>query len=270
MGCSGCEELFEDKFALSYQFNSKIRNSGFYYKFDKKQLKEIELEDKILSQKLKIKIEELKKKMNEAEPHIIAEGDYCSNPCYEYNKNIIEHCPKCGGRAIANIENERKDPLIYGFNQNSNYLVGCCEKFTYKDIDKIDFDLDSFFDYFTKYDEIKKRYYMIVDGERFDAPVYLTVKDFFMINDTFFFGGKTTDLCFFYENKHPELGQSLGNYGYAFLHYIYLYDCKKCGHQYHILRTSPFKFRDKTKDNIIIEKPQEEINNEKNEKEVKN
>ena len=43
MGCSGCEELFEDKFALSYQFNSKIRNSGFYYKFYKKQLKEIEL-----------------------------------------------------------------------------------------------------------------------------------------------------------------------------------------------------------------------------------
>ena len=39
-------------------------------------------------------------------------------------------------------------------------------------IDKIDFDLDSFFDYFTKYDEIKKRYYMIVDGERFDAPVH--------------------------------------------------------------------------------------------------
>ena len=65
MGCSGCEELFEDKFALSYQFNSKISNSGFYYKFDKKQLKEIELEDKILSQKLKIKIEELKKKINE-------------------------------------------------------------------------------------------------------------------------------------------------------------------------------------------------------------
>ena len=27
---------------------------------------------------------------------------------------------------------------------------------------------------------------MIVDGERFDAPVHLTVKDFFMINDRFF------------------------------------------------------------------------------------
>ena len=45
------------------------------------------------------------------------------------------------------------------------------------------------------------------------------------------------------------------------IHYIYLYVCKKCGYTYHVLRTSPFRYRDKSKDNIIIKTPQEENNN---------
>ena len=68
-------------------------------------LVETEPEDKIFSAKLKLKICELVEKMNEAEPNIVAEGDYCSYPCYEYNRNLINNCPKCGGKVIMDIEN---------------------------------------------------------------------------------------------------------------------------------------------------------------------
>ena len=49
----------------------------------------------------------------------------------------------------------------------------------------------------------------------------------------------------------PELGQSLGYYGYAWKHMVYIFECLKCNYKYHILRTSPFKFRDKSLDKYI-------------------
>lgn len=125
-------------------------------------------------------------------------------------------------------------------------------------MDKIDYDLKAFFEYFSKYDESTKRYYMLIDGERFDVPIHLTLEEYFKINNEFFFGKGKTDLCFYYENHLPELGQSLGNYGFAMLHTVFLFKCHKCGYIYHILRTSPFRYRNKSKDNILIEPLKEE------------
>ena len=99
---------------------------------------------------------------------------------------------------------------------------------------------------------------MLIDGERFDVPIHLTLEEYFKINNEFFFGKGKTDLCFYYENHLPELGQSLGNYGFAMLHTVFLFKCHKCGYIYHILRTSPFRYRNKSKDNILIEPLKEE------------
>ena len=41
-----------------------------------------------------------------------------------------------------------------------------------------------------------------------------------------------------------------------------VFKCKKCNYEYHILRTFPFMYRDKNKDNIIIEKTEEDNNEE--------
>ena len=50
------------------------------------------------------------------------------------------------------------------------------------------------------------------------------------------------------EELREELGQSLGYYGYAWIHMVYIYTCNSCGHKYHIAKVSPFAFRDKSKD----------------------
>ena len=53
------------------------------------------------------------------------------------------------------------------------------------------------------------------------------------------------------DNRQPdraEIGQSLGYYGYAWKHMVLIYTCNLCGYKYHIIKTSPFAFRDKSKD----------------------
>ena len=202
MGCTS-ESIYD----LNINFRRKIHPILFdlYKKYPEptviKILREIEIEDKILAPKLKNKIQELIKKMNEAKPNVIGEGDYCSNPCYEYNQNIIGTCPKCNGKAMAKIENETEKHEYddyYGISRTGEKILpGCCTKFTYGNLDKIDYDIKAFFEYFSKYDENTKNYYMIIDGERFDAPKNLTLSEFFQINNTFFFGGGHEDFVFF-------------------------------------------------------------------------
>lgn len=108
MGCGS----FSSTPKPSREFFHKIRTTDWIlidknmnYSDRMLKLVETEPEDKIFSAKLKLKICELVEKMNEAEPNIVAEGDYCSYPCYEYNRNLINNCPKCGGKVIMDIEN---------------------------------------------------------------------------------------------------------------------------------------------------------------------
>ena len=163
--------------------------------------------------------------------------------------------------------------------QNKNvkfYDDNVCDKFIFNEnIDKIDYDLEEFFKYFTKVDPSEKfpyhihfyskgekieytkeleRRYMIVDRIRYNAPYGISLADYFRTNDSFFFGRTRQIVSFFYEGNLKELGQSVGYYENNFKkHFVFIYTCKLCGLKYHILRTSPFAFRDKSKDNTITE-----------------
>ena len=36
---------------------------------------------------------------------IIGTGNSCNNPCYLYNTNLINNCPKCNGKVEEDFEN---------------------------------------------------------------------------------------------------------------------------------------------------------------------
>ena len=102
------------------------------------------------------------------------------------------------------------------------------------------------------------RYYAIIDGERFDFPYGTTIRSFLYYNEDLFFPKpKTADvnngnvlpyyqqLCIFYEGNKLDLGQSIGSYGYAWMHEVVIFSCNSCGHRYHIIKTSPFAWERK-------------------------
>ena len=113
-----------------------------------------------------------------------------------------------------------------------------------------------------------ENHYMMINGERFDFPSGLTMQEFFRFNNLFFFPKdnrkmikegigfyyQTIDVeykyntAFWYEGIEYEIGQSLGYYGRERMHMVYIYVCNSCGYKYHIIKTSPFAFRDKSKD----------------------
>ena len=104
------------------------------------------------------------------------------------------------------------------------------------------------------------RHYCVIDGQRFDFPYGLPMGPFLYYNAEEFCpapkekDGNTLDIAhtigIAYEGQKLEIGQSLGYYGYAWKHIVYIYKCNSCGHKYHICKTSPFAFRDKSKDII--------------------
>ncbi len=290
MGCTGEseEQTEQDKsskdIALVLSESNNPLTLKVYYNITNKkydELHKITEQNEKLSPLLNEKIKELCKKREEAKPEIIATGNFCKNPCYEYNQKIIKNCPKCGGKVERNFENGHTIVSEWSeseqkFVDTKNYDENVCTKFEFNDkIDKIDYDLDTFFKYFEKHDEkdqykynicnkkeengveepedvYVKNNYMIIDGEKFDTPYGLDLSDYFRINEDLFFpmdGGE--GVSFYYEKngERKELGQSLGYYGHAWLHMVYIYKCLACEHTYHILKTSPFRFRDKSKDN---------------------
>ena len=226
------------------------------------------------------KIKELCEKRENSKPVVIARGNCCKNPCYAYMKKITESCPECQGKVEVGVENrirleDQWDNVSREIKKIKVYNDNVCDKFTFNEnIDKIDYDLEEFFKYFTNVDPSEKfpyyinfnfrgqkteyskeleRRYMIVDGKRFNAPYGISLADYFRINDSFFFFKTNQDVSFFYEGNIKELGQSVGYYGLEFKHFVFIYTCNLCGLKYHILRTSPFAFRDKSKDNTITE-----------------
>ena len=102
------------------------------------------------------------------------------------------------------------------------------------------------------------RHYAIIEGERFDFPYGLNMRSFLFYNDELFYPRPSSKdvnignampakfrMCICCENDKLQIGQSLGVYGYAWRHEIYLFSCNSCGHKYHIIRTSPFAWERK-------------------------
>ena len=267
-------------------------------------LKRIAEENEIVSQRLKQKIDELCLKRNKGDPLQIAVGK-CGNPCYAYQLNLFFNCPKCNGNVKRNMENGYTTERIYDDYSQSvrNAKIynesNICTKFDFNEnIDKCDVDSDECIKFFEKIDELKTVHwsfdiqtkennewvkkeiekdmpihYMMLDGERFDFPYGITMRDFFKLNNDKFFKPRQDPMGFmasyqfqqfsssnnkglihgeycemFYERNRSEWGQSCGCYGFRWLHKVYIYECEDCGYKYHIIKTSPFHCRDKSKD----------------------
>ena len=228
---------------------------------------------------LKIKIIELCAKREKAKPFICANGgNNCNNPCYEYQEKLAYNCPKCGGLVEKDFENGKIIKNEYNiekgvYEEIIYYDDNVCTEFNWvDDYDAIDMNTTCFLNYFTR-KEIKDKNnwveYLCIDGQRFDAPPNTSFKNFLMENDDFFFPKtklpvfyifnnlsiykreSNNNTCFFYDKIKDELGQSLGFYGYKMKHFVSIFTCIRCKYKYHILRTSPFKFRDKSLDKYI-------------------
>ena len=229
---------------------------------EKAQVKEEENNEKYLVP-LKRKIDELCEKRDKAKPFICANGgNVCKNPCYEYQTQLETNCPQCGGVVNKELENgksiERRFNKMKGDYENITvYDDNVCTKFNWvKDYLKIDMSSYNALKYFTRKKTIDDKNfveYLCIDGERFDAPPNKNFLTWFIKNNQYFFPQKSKDsnTIFFYENNKAELGQALGYYGHAWKHFVNLYKCAKCGHKYHIIRTSPFRFRDQSLDKYI-------------------
>ena len=93
----------------------------------------------------------------------------------------------------------------------------------------------------------KKNYYMMLDGEIYDFGD-ISLLDFFIKQGKTLFPEKNGDeeLLLIYKCGKPVTYLSKQN-GQRFP-LVCLYKCNKCGLKYHIMQTSPFMFRDKSKD----------------------
>ena len=213
----------------------------------------------------------------------IGTGNSCNSPCYTYNSKLMKECPKCQGKVVGHYENGKCkksvfEPRIEGFIEVNGYSEDeVCSGFRFNNnICKEDINTEALFQYFDKVDnekiahytiQCKNRttlektteefdlpyHYMMIDGERFDFPYGFRMKDFFCFNEYEFFPkgfNYEYSNCIFYEGNihYPDLGQSLGYYGYTFLHMVLVFICNSCGYKFHIVRTSPFFYRDKSKD----------------------
>ena len=288
MGCFS-DSLTEEQRNEKRDFLMRCFDCGVYSNL--KQMKDEDFKNRLyneyvkLAPLLKAKIDELIEKRNKSNPIVeIARGNCCRNPCYEYNPYLLTECPKCGGKVEESYENgytiERRYDRYDGVYKDVNiYDDNVCDKFKFNDkISKEDYDLKEFFKYFKKTEKLEGkdfRDYMIIDGERFDAPTSISLEIFFKLNDEIWFpqdkipDHNWTNTSFFIEGNRDELGQALGFYGYKWKHYVYIYRCLLCGLKYHIMRTSPFRFRDKTKDNkITVIKQVTQENQENQEKQV--
>ena len=221
---------------------------------------------------LKKKIEHLAMIRELKEPFICANGgDVCNNPCYEYQRKLAYNCPKCGGKVKREYENGKTIQKVYNeqkgvYEDRINYDNNVCTKFNWvEDYLAMDIDVLYLLKVFSRRQNLDKDNwveYLVIEGERFNAPPKQTIYSFLCTYDEYLFprhrpifdGGtdeeKDNYTCLFYRGGTHELGQSLGSYILG-NHLVDIYTCLKCGHKYHIIRTSPFKYRDKSLDKYI-------------------
>ena len=267
-------------------------------------LKKIYEENDIVSERLNQKIQEYVKIREESKPVEIATGK-CGNPCYAYQRKILFDCPKCDGIVNRDIENDYENEVIHNTYSGKTQLQkkylekNICYRFNFNEkIDKIDVSVDDFIKYFEKVDENKTVHwscdtknsynyydrtvipvekdmpihYMLLDGERFDFPYGISMRDFLILNHEKFFRPEAVNpsaYYFFndqyfrskkipvdgeycnmlYRSEKNQWGQSCGSYNNETLvHIVYIYECDDCHLKYHVIKTSPFHFRDKSKD----------------------
>ena len=295
------EELAALKIASSLQFGDNDYHRKIYDNHDHnvELLKKISEENEKSKEIMKSKLDSLLSDGRAQNPKvIIGTGNSCNNDCYLYNLNLMTTCPKCDGKVDEDFENGYTTEQKWNDSRNAYEEVKrynetkICTGFRWnKNVSECDVTLKGMFEYFDKTDPEKKthysivvedkdtkekkteevdapNHYMMINGERFDFPMGMTMWQFFHANNEYFYPrGKTTrvkaknggfiyvqnlDYCyrtpFWYEGLRVEIGQSFGYYGYAWRHMVYIYTCNSCGYKYHIVKTSPFAFRDKSKD----------------------
>ena len=208
-------------------------------------------------QKLRAKLKELIAKRDSQTPRVIAKGNYCSNPCYEFNLNLVNECPKCKGKVVMEYENEFTIKKEYDSDgrefEKKIYTNKACDKFEYDDSISISNE-DIYFDILCIYFNLKENegqktnYYMMLDGDRIDfgekdIMVFLNMYQKELLPEK---NGVELLLGFTTLGKPTIVMHNQG--GNERIPIVCLYKCTKCGHKYHIMQTSPFMYRDKNKD----------------------
>jgi uncharacterized protein YbaR (Trm112 family) len=202
-------------------------------------------------QKLSTKLAELIAKRDAQTPREVAKGNYCSNPCYEFNSNLTEECPKCKGQVVMEYENEFQEIEDYTSSgkriTKKIYNKNCCNKFDFNDVVSIE---DRSFGNLCAYFDLVENgaHYMMLDGERIDLGSN-NVMNFLFVNNAKLLpekNGVELLLSFTQLGKPTILLYNQG--GFERMPLNCLYRCNKCGHTYHIMQTSPFMYRDKSKD----------------------
>ena len=201
-------------------------------------LKTINEENNKLKVAMKNKLDALVAQSSYLDPKvIIGTGNSCNCPCYLYNLNLREVCPKCQGKVEEDFENgytitQKWDDRINGYKEVKNYNeTKICTGFRWNDkIDECDVKLSAVWKYYDKTDPEKKVHwtinvenketkekkteehdvpchYMMINGERFDFPYGLTMAQYFYHNNEYFFPKPKTNLAYFesgglqYEHK---------------------------------------------------------------------
>jgi len=210
-------------------------------------------------EKLSPILDQLITKRDSQTPREVAHGNYCKNPCYEFNLNLINSCPKCKGKVVMEYENEYTTQIAYDQNGNKYdkkiYNKTACDEFEFNELVSYE---DRSFGALCAYFELEEKegdkvnYYMMLEGERIDLGTsnllgflykyqkrLLPEKNGVELLLGFNTLGKPTNLLLLQNGTRIPL--------------VCLYKCSLCGHKYHIMQTSPFMYRDKSKD-VVGEK----------------
>lgn len=229
-------------------FGIKFGNNNNSYEARKQQINQI-------IEKLRPKVDEYIQKRDSQTPRVIAKGNYCNNPCYEFNLTLFNTCPKCKGAVVEDYENDYTTQNVVSngqvyekkiYNKNT-----CCSTFTFDKnlISMEDCYGGSLIQFFEREEVVdgKKNYYMMLDGEKYDFGE-ISLLQFFAGEGKALFPERNgvEELLLIYRCSKPVTYSNLQNGTRVSL--VCLYKCNKCGLKYHIMQTSPFMFRDKSKD----------------------
>ena len=96
----------------------------------------------------------------------IGKGNTCNNPCYLYNRQIMEKCPKCGDTVVEEPENgftwvkkweDGVQKEVKNYNQTK-----ICNKFTFNNnIEQWDVNIVELFKHYEKEDPEKKHHVVV-------------------------------------------------------------------------------------------------------------